>query len=92
MMKTKEDNPVRTTGGCGIPLIKLVIFLFIIILFACGTRRHTLYPLTVIHPTDSGVYWMYKNHERAELVRLFLPHPAPDTLDFAKVDYFPNGY
>ena len=91
MMKTKEDNPVRATGDCRMGFIKLVIFLFILILLSCGTRRRTLYPKTVIHPTDSGVYWLYKNHERAELVRLFLPHPTPDTLDFAKVNYFPNG-
>ena len=35
--------------------------------------------------------WVYKNHERAEIIGPILLIPAPDPLNVSEVDYFPNG-
>lgn len=48
-------------------------------------------PSCVFHQTDSGIVWVYRNHERAEVIGPFLIIPALGTQDTSQVDYFPNG-
>ena len=86
-MKNNEDNPVRETGGCGLYLFLMWVCLIgIIITMTCTNRRAKSIPRMVIDGTEI----LYKNHERAEVVKLTTP--APGILDSTKIDYFPNGF
>jgi len=71
--------------------MKILLIIIAIIGMHCGTQKSTDYPKMVIHPTDSGIVWLYKNSERMKIVGPILLSPAPDTSDSTKVDYFPNG-
>ncbi len=73
-------------------LIQLLpILILLLFLLACGTRKPISLPSCVFHQTDSGIVWMYRNSERAEVIGPFLIIPAPGAQDTAEVDYFPNG-
>ena len=72
--------------------MRVFLIVLLVVLLSCGTRQriHQL-PAFAFYQTDSGSVWVYRNHERAEVIGPFLIIPAPDTQDSAQVVYFPNG-
>ena len=83
-------NEIRNSNR----ILRILVFLIAVgfLLLSCGTRQHiNQLPTFAFHQTDSGMVWVYRNHERAEIIGPFLITSAPGTLDSAKVEYFPNG-
>jgi len=74
--------------------MKVLLILFgLFLLLSCGTRKlHYIYPRMVFHQTDSGTCWVYKNHERGEVIGpIFIMHIS-EPGDSTEIDYFPNGF
>jgi len=78
-MKTKEDNPIRETGGCGLYLLVMAACLIGIIVTLCCSCQPTAMesPNTYwrFDPTDSGMYFNERNHKTGEVLRKFGPVP-----------------
>lgn len=72
---------------------RTTITLLLLILLSCSSVKQRLHkhPTLVLYQTDTGTVWLYRNHERAEIIGPHLLISAPDTLHSDKVEYFPNG-
>jgi len=72
---------------------QFLILLTLLILLSCGSRKSTMnLPRYVFHQTDSGTCWVYKNHERGEVIGPILIMHISEPGDSTEIDYFPNGF
>jgi len=65
----------------------------LLLLLACSP--HTLIqqnPRTITYITDSGIYFIYLNHPRAEVLGPILVESPYLNLKDTAVNYFPNGF
>ena len=79
-MKTKEDNPVRHTGGCIISIILFIWFTGYGIPMLMARERK-------ISIEDMPHYTIYPNKKAGITIT-----PTFGTQDSARVEYFPNGF